>query len=157
MFQLSGDTVFCSGAAATPVELIKHMTCTAKEKKLKDITVCHMHTEGPALYCQPEFQDIFRSMSFFMGGNVRKAVADGTGDNMSIFLHEIPKLFYNKIVEPDVALVHVSPPDEHGYCSLGTSVDCVRAALMHSKMIVGKNLTDKSYTRPVVVQCIITI
>ena len=97
-----------------------------------------MHTEGPAAYCNPENSDIFRSHSFFMGGNVRKAVAEGRGDNMSIFLHEIPKLFYKGIVKPDVAMVHVSPPDSHGYCSLGTSVDCVRAGLLHSKYIVGK-------------------
>lgn len=96
-----------------------------------------MHTEGPAAYTEPGNDKIFRSNSFFMGGNVRKAVAEGRGDNFSIFLHEIPQLFYKKIVQPDVALVHVSPPDRHGYCSLGTSVDCVRAALLHSKKIVG--------------------
>lgn len=96
-----------------------------------------MHTEGPAEYAKPENKDIFRSNSFFMGANVRKAVAEGRGDNVPIFLHEIPQLFYKKIVQPDVALVHVSPPDNHGFCSLGTSVDCVRAALLNSKMIVG--------------------
>lgn len=105
--------------------------------KLQNITVCHMHTEGPAKYCDPEYKDIFRSCSFFMGANVRKAVADGRGDNVSIFLHEIPKLFHQRIVKPDVALIHVSPPDNHGYCSLGTSVDCVRAGLQYSKTIVG--------------------
>lgn len=108
-----------------------------KSNNLQDITVCHMHTEGPAAYCEPGNDKIFRSNSFFMGGNVRKAVSEGRGDNFSIFLHEIPQLFYKKIVQPDVALVHVSPPDRHGYCSLGTSVDCVRAALVHSKKIVG--------------------
>ncbi|XP_064549151.1 4-hydroxybutyrate coenzyme A transferase [Drosophila montana] len=134
----SGDTVFAQGAAATPVTLLNTMTQYGKCNKLKDITVCHMHTEGPAEYCKPEYQDIFRSNSFFMGGNVRKAVAEGRADNVPIFLHEIPQLFYKKIVEPDVALIHVSPPDNHGYCSLGTSVDCVRAALLNSKMIVAQ-------------------
>ncbi|KAL5282769.1 hypothetical protein ACFFRR_005687 [Megaselia abdita] len=134
----SCDTVFCSGAAATPIDLIEGMVKHAKKNNLNDITVCHMHTEGPALYTTPEYKEHFRSNSFFMGGNVRKAVASGEGDNMSIFLHEIPKLFYNKIVQPDVALVHVSPIDEHGYCSTGTSVDCVRAALMNSKKIVAQ-------------------
>ncbi|XP_030370725.1 uncharacterized protein LOC115621266 [Scaptodrosophila lebanonensis] len=134
----SGDTVFAGGAAATPVALLNAMTLHGKCNNLKDITVCHMHTEGPAEYCKPEYSDIFRTNSFFMGGNVRKAVADGRGDNMHIFLHEIPQLFYKKIVEPDVALIHVSPPDNHGFCSLGTSVDCVRAALLHSKKIVAQ-------------------
>lgn len=114
------------------------MTKHAVEKNLKNITVCHMHTEGKAPYCEPQYAENFRSLSFFMGGNVRKAVAEGRGDNISIFLHEIPQLFYKKIVQPDVALVHVSPPDNHGYCSLGTSVDCVRAGLQHSKVIVGR-------------------
>jgi len=114
------------------------MTMHGKCNKLENITVCHMHTEGPAEYCKPEYKDIFRSNSFFMGGNVRKAVAEGRGDNVPIFLHEIPQLFYKKIVKPDVALIHVSPPDRHGYCSLGTSVDCVRAGLLNSKKIVGE-------------------
>lgn len=73
-----------------------------------------------------------------MGGNVRKAIAEGRGDAIPIFLHEIPKLFSRGIVKPDVALIHVTPPDAHGYCSLGTSVDCVREALTHSKIIIGK-------------------
>lgn len=134
----SGDTVFVQGAAATPITLIEAMTKHGKANKLKDVTVCHMHTEGKAAYCDPENAEHFRSCSFFMGGNVRKAVADGRGDNIAIFLHEIPYLFYRGIYKPDVALVHVSPPDQHGYCSLGTSVDCVRAGLMHSKVIVAQ-------------------
>ncbi|KAL7729139.1 hypothetical protein ACLKA6_009609 [Drosophila palustris] len=134
----SGDTVFAQGAAGTPNVLLNAMTMHGKFNKLEKITVCHMHTEGPAEYCKPEYKDIFRSNSFFMGGNVRKAVAEGRGDNVPIFLHEIPQLFYKKIVKPDVTLIHVSPPDRHGYCSLGTSVDCVRAGLLNSKMIVAQ-------------------
>ncbi|ALC46536.1 CG7920 [Drosophila busckii] len=134
----SGDTVFAQGAAATPVALLNAMTMHGKCNNLNNITVCHMHTEGPAEYCKPEYKDIFRSNSFFMGANVRKAVAEGRGDNVPIFLHEIPQLFYKKIVKPDVALIHVSPPDNHGYCSLGTSVDCVRAALLNSKLIIAQ-------------------
>lgn len=134
----SGDTVFVQGAAATPINLIEAMTKHGMANKLKDVTVCHMHTEGKAAYCDPENAEHFRSCSFFMGGNVRKAVADGRGDNIAIFLHEIPYSFYKGIYKPDVALVHVSPPDQHGYCSLGTSVDCVRAGLMHSKVIVAQ-------------------
>ncbi|XP_034489230.1 4-hydroxybutyrate coenzyme A transferase [Drosophila innubila] len=134
----SGDTVFAQGAAGTPNVLLNAMTMHGKCNKLQNITVCHMHTEGPAEYCKPEYKDIFRSNSFFMGGNVRKAVAEGRGDNVPIFLHEIPQLFYKKIVKPDVTLIHVSPPDRHGYCSLGTSVDCVRAGLLNSKKIVAQ-------------------
>nr|CAI5848938.1 unnamed protein product [Callosobruchus analis] len=133
----SGDTVFAQGAAATPIEMLKGMTEVGKKKKLKDVRVCHMHTEGPAPYCNPDCEGIFRSFSFFMGGNVRKAVAEGRGDALPIFLSEIPILFYRKIIEPTYAVIQVSPPDQHGYCSLGTSVDCVRAGMSHSKIIVG--------------------
>lgn len=134
----SDSVVYIQGAAATPVALADAMTDHGVANKLQNITVCHMHTEGPAKYCDPENAHIFRSLSFFMGGNVRKAVAAGTGDAIPIFLHEIPLLFHKKIVCPDVALIHVSPPDRHGYCSLGTSVDCARAALMHSKIIIAQ-------------------
>lgn len=73
-----------------------------------------------------------------MGANVRKAVADGRGDAIPIFLHEIPLLFRRKMIEPDIALIHTSPPDNHGYVSLGTSVDCVKAALENSKVIIAQ-------------------
>lgn len=68
-----------------------------------------MHTEGGAEYTSPDLEKHFRSVSFFMGGNVRKAVADGRADAVPIFLHEIPKLFHQKIYRPDVALISVSP------------------------------------------------
>jgi acyl-CoA hydrolase len=134
----SGDTVFSQGAAATPNVLLAAMTKHAKENNLKDIRVVHMHTEGPALYAQEDCKDIFRSVSTFMGGNVRKAVAEGRADSIPIFLHEIPLLFRRKIIEVDVALVSSAPIDNHGYGSLGTSVDCVRAALENSKTIIAQ-------------------
>lgn len=134
----SGDTVFIQGAAATPLELVKEMTNYGKSSGLKNVTVCHMHTEGVAGYTEPDCEGIFRSCSFFMAANVRKAVAEGRSDCVPIFLSEIPLLFHRKIVKPDVTLVQVSPPDQHGFCSLGTSVDCVRAALMYSKTIVAQ-------------------
>ena len=108
------------GAAATPMVLLEAMTKHGVENNLKDITVVHMHTEGPALYCQPHVAHIFRSKSLFMGGNVRKAVAEGRGDTVPIFLHEIPLLFRRKLIQPDVALIQSAPADRHGYGSLGT-------------------------------------
>lgn len=134
----SGDVVFSQGAAATPIHLLEAMTSVGKQKKVENVTVCHMHTEGNAGYHQPEYEGMFRSSSFFMGGNVRKAVAEGRGDCIPIFLSEIPLLFYKGIYKPDIALIQVSPPDQHGYCSLGTSVDCVRAAMTHSKLIIAQ-------------------
>lgn len=130
--------MFAQGAAATPLHLLEAMTIAGKQRNLKDIKVVHMHTEGPGLYCAPELGKTFRSVSTFMGANVRKAVADGRGDSIPIFLHEIPLLFRRKMIQPDIALVHVSPADSHGYVSLGTSVDCVRAALENSKVIIAQ-------------------
>lgn len=77
-----------------------------------------MHTEGGAEYTNPELEKVFRSVSFFMGGNVRKAVAEGRADAVPIFLHEIPKLFHQKIYRPDVALISVSPFSSSSYLLL---------------------------------------
>ncbi|XP_071536107.1 succinyl-CoA:acetate/propanoyl-CoA:succinate CoA transferase isoform X2 [Panulirus ornatus] len=134
----SGDVVFVHGAAATPLKLVAALTEHGKKQQLSDVTVCHIHTEGPALYAQPDCEGIFRSNSFFIGSNCRQAVNEGRGDFVPIFLSEIPLLFHRKIIEIDVALVQVSPPDKHGFCSLGTSVDCARAAVQNAKHIIGQ-------------------
>ncbi|KAL1138195.1 hypothetical protein AAG570_009887 [Ranatra chinensis] len=134
----SNNTIFLSGAASTPIHIAKAMTEHGKKNNLKNITVCHMHTEGDAPYTHKECEGIFRSCSFFMAANVRKPVAEGRSDCIPIFLSEIPLLFHRGIFKPDVAIVQVSPPDNHGFCSLGTSVDCVRAAMTHSKIIIAQ-------------------
>ncbi|XP_023714605.1 4-hydroxybutyrate coenzyme A transferase [Cryptotermes secundus] len=134
----SGNTVFIQGAAATPVPLVKAMTAVAKEARLKDIKVCHIHTEGPAPYSHKDYEGIFRTYSFFIGANVRKGIAEGHADSVPIFLSQIPSLFHKKIFQPSISLIQVSAPDRHGFCSLGTSVDCVPAALMHSKTIIAQ-------------------
>ncbi|XP_047513051.1 4-hydroxybutyrate coenzyme A transferase [Pieris napi] len=134
----SGQTVFSQGAAATPYRLLDAMTDVGKDASLRDIKVVHMHTEMDAKYVTPECKDIFRSVSLFMAANVRKAVSEGRSDAIPIFLQDIPKLFHRKIIQPDISVIQVSPPDQHGYCSLGTSVDCVRAALVNSKIIIAQ-------------------
>lgn len=100
--------MFVQGAAATPTKLVAALAKHGKSASLQDVQVCSMHTEGGAEYTDPALEKIFRSVSFFMGGNVRKAVADGRADTVPIFLHEIPKLFHQKIFRPDVALITVS-------------------------------------------------
>lgn len=109
------------------------------------------------MYYDASYTEHFRSVSLFIGGNVRAAVQAGTADCVPIFLHEIPRLFKEGYIKPDIALVHVSPPDEKGFCSFGTSVDCVRSAVSHSKYIVGKfsnfpnsDVAVTSYEVPVV-------
>lgn len=116
------------------------MTDVGASANVENVKLYHMHLEGDAPFAKQENAKHFRSVSLFIGGNVRGAVNAGTADAIPIFLHEIPKVFKTGIVKPDIALIHVSPPDEQGYCSLGTSVDCVRAAISQSKIIVGKFL-----------------
>lgn len=134
----SGDTVFIHGAAATPRVLVPALTDHGRSAGLKNVTVQHIHTEGAAEYNDPSLEGVFRSNSLFTGANCRKAINEGRADFTPIFLGEIPLLFYRGIIKPDVAMVQVTPADKHGYHSLGTSVDCTRAALMHSKHIIGQ-------------------
>ncbi|XP_031842620.1 succinyl-CoA:acetate/propanoyl-CoA:succinate CoA transferase [Nomia melanderi] len=132
----SDQVVFVQGAAATPVELLRAMTDYGVRCDVRNVRLYHMHLEGPAPFAKPENAKHFRSVSLFIGGNVRAAVQAGTADCVPIFLHEIPRLFKEGHIKPDIALVHVSPPDDKGFCSFGTSVDCVRSAVSHSKYIV---------------------
>jgi acyl-CoA hydrolase len=103
-----------------------------------------MHTEGPAPYNDPEYEGIFRSNSLFVGANSRKAVGEGRADYTPIFLSEIPLLFHSGRMKPSIALIQITPPDAHGFCSLGASVDCTRAALQHSSYIIGGLRVTKS-------------
>lgn len=99
--------MFLQGAAATPTKLITALAQHGKNANLADVTICAMHTEGLAEYTDPSLEKTFRSVSFFMGGNVRKPIAEGRADAVPIFLHEIPKLFHQKIYRPDVAMISV--------------------------------------------------
>lgn len=134
----SGDTVFVQGAAATPRILVPALAEHGKKNKLKDVKVHHIHTEGDGEYLNPDCEGIFRSNSLFTGANCRKAIAEGRADFTPIFLGDIPQLFTRGIIKPTVSLVQVTPADRHGYHSLGTSVDVVRAALQHSEYIIGQ-------------------
>ncbi len=123
----SGDRVFIHGVAAAPPTLIKAMTARAGE--LRDVEIVHLHTEGTAPYADEQYTNSFRVNAFFVGANVRKAVNEGRADYIPVFLSEIPALFRKNVLPLNVALVHVSPPDRHGFCSLGVSVDIARAAV----------------------------
>ncbi len=130
----SGDRVFVHSVAAAPQPLVNAMTDRASE--LEDIEVIHLHTEGEAPYVKPEYSDTFSTNALFVGANVRKAVNEGSADYLPIFLSEVPGLFRRDILPIDMALVQVSPPDKHGYCSLGVSVDASRAALQSAKKAI---------------------
>jgi len=130
--------VFVHGCAATPLTLLDALARHGLAAKLRNVEMIHIHTEGPGVYVQPEFNGIFRSNSLFIGANCRKAVSEGRADCTPIFLGEVPLLFRRKIINLDVALVSVSPPDEHGFCTLGPSVDTARAAVQNAKYIIGQ-------------------
>lgn len=132
----SGDRVFVHGGAATPQVLIDAMTARASE--LRDVEVVHLHTEGPAPYADPENAGRFRVNSLFVGANVRRTVQEGRGDYIPVFLSDVPRLFRQGILPLDVALIHVSPPDRHGFCSLGTSVDVALAAVQVAKVVIAQ-------------------
>ncbi len=132
----SGDRVFIHGVAAAPHILIDALVARASE--LGDVEIVHLHTEGPAPYTKPEFAESFHVNALFVGSNVRQAVNEGRGDYIPVFLSEIPALFRKGVLPLDVALLHVSPPDKHGYCSLGVSVDIARAAADCAKIVIAQ-------------------
>lgn len=132
----SGDRVFLHTAAATPQRLIGAMVDRAEE--LRDVEIVSLHTEGEARYAEPRYARSFRLNAFFVGKNVRQAVQAGDADAIPVFLSDVPALFYNDVLPLDVAMVHVSPPDRHGYCSLGVSVDAALAAVHKAKHVIAQ-------------------
>ena len=131
-----GDRVFIHTAAATPVALVDALVARADE--LSDIEIFHMHTEGKANYTLPEYAETFHTNSLFIGSNCRKAIAEGTADFIPSFLSEVPLMFRKNVIPLNVALVQVSPPDEHGFTSLGVSVDVTLAAIEMADKVVAQ-------------------
>lgn len=132
----SHDRVFIHSVAAAPRVLIEALT--ARAHQLHEVEIIHLHTEGPAPYAAPGMEKHFRVNALFVGANVREAVQSGRADYLPVFLSEVPLLFRRGIVPLDVALIQVSPPDQHGYCSLGTSVDCSVAAVQVAKRVIAQ-------------------
>jgi acyl-CoA hydrolase len=131
----SGMRVFIHGAAATPTPLIEAMVA---RPDLERVRLYHIHTNGPAPFAEPEQAGRFLSISLFTGAPVRKAVDEGRADFVPIFLSDIPGLFTTKKVPLDAALLQVSPPDRHGNCSLGTSIDTAKAAADSARLIIAE-------------------
>ncbi len=132
----SGDRVFIHSVAAAPARLVAALTARASE--LRVVEIVSLHTEGDAPYAAPEMAKSFRVNALFVGPNVRAAVEDGRADYLPVFLSEVPALFRSGILPLDVALVHVSPPDKHGFCSLGVSVDVSRAAVQTARTVIAQ-------------------
>ena len=132
----SGDQIFIHTAAATPNALVQALVDRSDE--LKDIEIFHLHTEGRASYTLPEYAKSFHTNSLFIGGNCRNAVAEGTADFIPCFLSEVPIMLRRKVLPVNVALVQVSPPDVHGYTSLGVSVDATLAAVEVADKVIAQ-------------------
>lgn len=131
----SAQRVFIGSGAAEPSELVRAMT--ARASKLRGVKILHILTLGEAPYVAPEYAQSFRHTAFFIGHNVREAVQEGRADFMPIFLGEIPALFRERLT-PDWALVQLSPPDKHGYCTVGVSADVVLSAIRHARHVVAE-------------------
>ena len=132
----NNDRVYIHAAAAVPQELVRAMS--ARHEELRNVEVCHLHTEGEAAYANPLYKDSFHVNSFFIGKNVRHTLEAGNGSYTPVFLSELPILFKRNIVDVDVALIQVSPPDKHGYCSLGVSVEATLAAIDNASHVIAQ-------------------
>jgi acyl-CoA hydrolase len=132
----SNDKVYLQAAAAVPQVLINAMT--ARHEELRNVQICQLHTEGEAPYANPELKDSFHVNSFFIGKNVRHTLKAGNGSYTPVFLSELPLLFKRNIVDLQVALIHVSVPDKHGYCSLGVSVEATLAAIDNADYVIAQ-------------------
>lgn len=132
----SNDHVFVHTAGATPNVLTEALT--QRHEELRNVKIYHLHTEGKAPYTDPAYSESFKVNSFFLGANCRTATNDGYADYIPCFLSEIPLMIRNGIIPIDVALIHVSPPDKHGYCSMGISVDASKAAVDTAKVVIAQ-------------------
>jgi acyl-CoA hydrolase len=132
----SGDHVFVHGAAAAPNALLAALVTRAAD--LRDVTMTHLHLEGAAPHLAPAMAAHFRHRALFIGSNARAAVAEGRAEYVPVFLSDIPHLMQRGSVRVDVALLNVTPPDRHGLCSLGSSVDVALAAARAARLVIAQ-------------------
>jgi 4-hydroxybutyrate CoA-transferase len=130
----SGAHVWVHAGCNNPEELVRAMVGRAPE--LRDVTVSHLMTFGCADYADARYAGSFRHRALFTGANVREAVNEGRADYVPVFLSEIPRLIQRRDLPVDVALIHVSPPDEHGFCSFGVGVECTKAAAEAASTVI---------------------
>ena len=131
-----GDRIFIGSGCAEPQLLVKALVEEAK--LVEDAEIIHTMTLGVAAYTEPKFTDKFRHNAFFIGPNVREAVTEGRADYAPVFTSEIPGLIEEGLIPIDVALIQVTPPDEHGYCSLGVSVDIIKSVINGADTVIAE-------------------
>ncbi|GAB6138526.1 acetyl-CoA hydrolase/transferase family protein [Halanaerobaculum tunisiense] len=132
----SGDRVVLGHACAEPQDTVNAMVKRAPE--LSDVEIVHMLAMGDAEYAQPRMEDSFRHNALFVGGTTRKAVAEGRADYTPTFFFEIPRLFKKDYLSVDVAMIQVSTPDKHGYCSYGISADYTKPAAETADIVIAE-------------------
>ncbi|NOR13524.1 MAG: 4-hydroxybutyrate CoA-transferase [Candidatus Aminicenantes bacterium] len=132
----SGDCIYISGNAATPYVLMKALA--ARKDELKDVELAHVLLLGDDPLSKPEMEGHFRHNSLFVGPADRKAINEGRADYVPIFLHQIPNLFYANQMPLDAVMLHLSPPDEHGFMSYGVEVLASKAAAETAKVVIAQ-------------------
>ena len=135
-----GDRIFIASACGEPQYLVSALIKYTESypKAFFDTEVIHIWTLGVAPYTEERFKYNFRLNSFFIGNSTRDAVNRGMADYTPVFLSEVPNLFALKVIPVDIALIQTSPPDEHGYMSLGVSIDIVKAALDQASLVIAQ-------------------
>jgi acyl-CoA hydrolase len=132
----SGSQVYVHCAAAAPSVLLDALVARAVAQDLAGISVVHLHIEGPGPHLAPEMATHFRHRSLFIGPNARAAIAEGRADYVPVFLSDVPRLFASGALPLDAVLVNATPPDDHGFCSLGTSVEAMHAAIRAARLVI---------------------
>ena len=132
----SGDRIYVSGNAATPYFLMRALA--SRKDELEDVELSHVLLLGEDPFSKPGMEGHFRHNSLFVGPADRKAINEGKADYVPIFLHQIPDLFYSGEMSVDVAMLHLSPPDEHGFMSYGVEVLASKAAAETAKTVIAQ-------------------
>jgi 4-hydroxybutyrate CoA-transferase len=132
----SGDRIVSAHACSEPVDLYGALVARAAD--LRDVEVVHLVPVGKGEYSKPEYAESFRHNAVFVGAPTREAVYDGRADFTPCHFHETPALFTDGPLTPDVALMHLSPPDAHGWCSFGLSIDYTKPAALAAKTLIAQ-------------------
>lgn len=132
----SNDKIIIQPGCATPLELINAMV--KRKDELSNVEIYHILVVGDIPYIQPGMEKHFKHKAFFIGGNTRKAVNEGRAEFIPIFLSEVTLLFKRGVIQADVAMIHVSPPDEHGFCSYGIDVGNIKTPAEKAKCVIAQ-------------------
>jgi len=139
-----GHRVYIGGGCGVPITLLNALVERAPQ--LRDVEILHMLTAGDDPTASPEYAEAFRHNALFIGSNMRRAVQEGRADFTPIFLSEIPRLFRSGLLPIDVALIQVSPPDQHGFCSFGVEVGCTQPAALLARTVIAEINTQMPRT-----------